>query len=1590
MPLIATKSAYTEGESITITASASGPSGTSSTLTLFVSGISPSDTSVSLAGSTGNYSISKTIAFGTTGIGSATFTIPTLNDGIAEGIENWSFQLRDGSILNLSVEDQSIQPDTTAPTVSSFSPADAATGVALGSNITLTFNEGIQRGTGNIEIRQGSATGSLVESFNVATSNRVSLSGTTLTLDPTSNLLSATKYFVVLPSGVVRDLASNSYAGTSIYEFTTASTDTSPPIVLSLSPSDDATNIPTNADILIKFSENIQRGEGIIYLREASATGRIIEQYDAAGSTQLSFYGSWLKINPRAELTYDTKYFITISNNSIKDTSGNFFVGTSDYKFTTESPLMTQPGTNSLPTFNKGFGIVSIPSVSITSWSEKAAFWIFDIAISSNGSILIGGNVRSGTGADLALARYDINGNFDSTFSGDGALTYTVSDFIRPYPNSAIAYSVIAQDDGKVILGGGSTSTLTWATTLVRLNPDGSLDGTFSNDGVVTSVIGTGSEYSRLAIQADGKILASGFCKVGSGEDIYVARLNTDGTFDTQFGKNKSGVVITGIGSGSDRAYDIAVQADGKIVVGGISNISGEDRFTVARYTITGDLDTTFDLDGITSTSVGQQADARRIGIQNNGKIVVAGSIGSNRNPILVRYNSDGSLDTSFDGDGILNLPWQGFTSDLDIQVDGKLVICTGNSVYRLNPNGTPDVAFGDGGLIQASASQCEIQADGRLVVSGRSLSRYLQNGKIDTTFGGSSTLATRELSYLEGGPAIVLADSVEISDLNLNQAGTYQGSTVELVRKGGSNTSDVFSIKGIGSPITDGASIDIGTILKNSDGQLKILFNQNSYQATVNQLLQSIEYKNTSDSPDLSVIIDWNFSDGNEGLQGSGVQGTVTGYTKIGIIPVNDLPSGSVTISGNTRKGQTLSASNTISDIDGLDSIKYTWKDGSTILGTGSTYTLSQADVGRRIFVSASYIDAFGTAEEVVSTTTSEIENVNDPPSGTVTILGSGAKRQGQTLRASHSIADADGVGAITYTWKSGDTTLAVGAEYLLTQADVSKVVRLEASYTDGFGNRETVIGGQTLPIENVNDSPNGVVAINGTARQGQTLIASHTLADIDGLGAISYIWKAGTTTLGTGNTYTLSQADVGKSIVVVASFTDGQGTTESVTSSLTGIVESVTNNTSKNPTPTSRDRAPKVKVAIEGSFSQGQALSVSTTVDKPEGIGPISYQWYADGKPITGETRDSLVLLQAYIGKNINVLALYTNNYGKVRYAWGSNSSSVTDVNDNPTGEINLLGSSIDGQVLTANASSLIDIDGLGTLQYQWQRSVDGSDWQSVRGAKAIQYKLGNTDVGKHLRVNVSYVDKMGYKENVTSIVSELVSNVNDKPMGLPRIFGNLVEGGKLTAITQGLIDGDGLGEFSYIWQLSSDGTTWRDVGEGSTLELDRASAGNFVQLTVNYTDGHGYAESVKSNRSAPIAAGSKYLEGNADANLLVGMSGADMLYGGGGADSLTGGAGNDVFIFSAISDLPLDSPDRISDFSAGDKINLSGIDANLASKFDQAFVFSKSGPRKNAVWWDEGTLYGDNNGDATADFAIAVTLVGISEIKATDVIL
>jgi VCBS repeat-containing protein len=186
---------------------------------------------------------------------------------------------------------------------------------------------------------------------------------------------------------------------------------------------------------------------------------------------------------------------------------------------------------------------------------------------------------------------------------------------------------------------------------------------------------------------------------------------------------------------------------------------------------------------------------------------------------------------------------------------------------------------------------------------------------------------------------------------------------------------------------------------------------------------------------------------------------------------------------------------------------------------------------------------------------------NVADPPAGAVTI--SGTAREGEMLTASHDLSDADGLGAVSWRWLRGGIEIAgaTADTYTPAQADVGAAIGVRASYTDGQGTAESVTSAPTAAVENVNDPPAGAVTISGTAREDETLTASHDLTDDDGLGQVSWQWlRDGTEIAGaTADTYTPTQADVGGAIGVRASYTDGQGTAESVTSAPTAAVENV-----------------------------------------------------------------------------------------------------------------------------------------------------------------------------------------------------------------------------------------------------------------------------------------------------------------------------------------------------------------------------------------------------------------------------------------------
>ena len=187
----------------------------------------------------------------------------------------------------------------------------------------------------------------------------------------------------------------------------------------------------------------------------------------------------------------------------------------------------------------------------------------------------------------------------------------------------------------------------------------------------------------------------------------------------------------------------------------------------------------------------------------------------------------------------------------------------------------------------------------------------------------------------------------------------------------------------------------------------------------------------------------------------------------------------------------------------------------------------------------------------------------INNNPIGSVVITGS--LKQGEALKATNSIQDPDGLGAITYQWQSSSDgsdwlTLSTGSTYTLQEAQVGKQIKVRALYSDGHGTSEAVSSAALSAVANVNDTPTGSVVITGVLKQGETLKATNSIQDPDGVGVITYQWQSSSdginwinTLINAGDTLTLSEREVNRQISVIASYTDGHGTSEKLKSSAT-----------------------------------------------------------------------------------------------------------------------------------------------------------------------------------------------------------------------------------------------------------------------------------------------------------------------------------------------------------------------------------------------------------------------------------------------------
>ena len=298
----------------------------------------------------------------------------------------------------------------------------------------------------------------------------------------------------------------------------------------------------------------------------------------------------------------------------------------------------------------------------------------FDVAIGSNGRIVVAGQRVRPSGSLMAVAVYGPRGVLDRDFSKDGI---TFVDFGREL-QGANAVAVGAND--KIVVGGSTSNGETSRWALARLRPKGSRDRDFGGDGRVTvDLTASDEQINDLTIVAGGKVVAVGSAESGLSPRIAIARFLIGGTLDRGFGKR--GVKITDVANGSDTAYGLAEQPDEKLVVVGHVANGGKADWGVLRYGTNGRLDDTFHGDGIRILAFGSDYEfAQSAVVQPNGRIVVVGRMRRSGNDHfgIVRLKPNGSFDQGFSKDGRVIVDFDGGSDtarDVALQDNGRIVV---------------------------------------------------------------------------------------------------------------------------------------------------------------------------------------------------------------------------------------------------------------------------------------------------------------------------------------------------------------------------------------------------------------------------------------------------------------------------------------------------------------------------------------------------------------------------------------------------------------------------------------------------------------------------------------------------------------------------------------------------------------------------------------------------------------------------------------------------------------------------------------------------------------------------------------------------
>jgi uncharacterized delta-60 repeat protein len=474
----------------------------------------------------------------------------------------------------------------------------------------------------------------------------------------------------------------------------------------------------------------------------------VLVQYNAANPSRIWLVGDRSVLSPPQRLMYVAKFLITGSpdvgfNTGTAVATLGIDAGAVGITLQGNNPVLIGKGENAAG--EDEFALVKLPSgldASVPIWTRlddvgNAPCFAEDMIRDAAGDLVFVGRLVDSFGTHFAVARVNNSGVLDPSFSGDGRVVTSIGTEID-------ALAAVAQDaQGRYVVVGSSNvnGDGTSQIAVARYLANGSLDNSFDFDGWRRYTVGNVAAATAVAVMPDGRIVVGGNTTTGPTPSTVLLRLQSNGSPDVTFG---NGQYVSEFTSGL-YVRSLVVQPDGKIVAGGRTQ-TGTSPFVVVRYLEGGGLDGSFGTGGVATATFDALGDeARKVALLGDGSIVAAGSCSGGTDFAAARFTSGGLLDGAFDGDGMASwslVPGTDYGRALTVLADGRIVLAGALAgtitapeftVMRASSSGAQDLAFGIGGRGVADVGlgsydvgkAVAIDDLGRMIVGGESGSLF-------------------------------------------------------------------------------------------------------------------------------------------------------------------------------------------------------------------------------------------------------------------------------------------------------------------------------------------------------------------------------------------------------------------------------------------------------------------------------------------------------------------------------------------------------------------------------------------------------------------------------------------------------------------------------------------------------------------------------------------------------------------------------------------------------------------------------------------------------------------------------------------------